>query len=272
MGRRTGAVAAILLSITGLADDPSEVNLVYFGAKTDTAFFGAKQGLQEANRLGRLIGQHYVLVTQSAAALEPIEPAPSAIFAAVDAESIHILSELNAGVPVFNLTEAHDGLRALCLSNVLHVIPSGEMKADAVAQWRNKHPDSKAVAQAWHPELNKYGAKQLNQRFENAQGQPMDDFAWAGWAAAKMITNMIARTQHAEPDRLLKDLKTLLAFNGRKGIRMDFRPNGQLSQVMLVVEEGEIAGEAPVKGVVDPADLDSLGQTNCQGRRAAGGD
>lgn len=44
---------------------------------------------------------------------------------------------------------------------------------------------------------------------------------------------------------------------------MSFRPNGQLRQPLFLVEGGRIAGEAPVKGVVDIEDLDSLGSNAC---------
>jgi hypothetical protein len=44
---------------------------------------------------------------------------------------------------------------------------------------------------------------------------------------------------------------------------MSFRKNGQLRQMLLIVEGPSIVGEAPVKGVVNPADLDSLGPVDC---------
>jgi len=45
---------------------------------------------------------------------------------------------------------------------------------------------------------------------------------------------------------------------------MSFRDTGQLRQTLLLVENGEIVAEAPVRGVVDPDDLDSLGLRACQ--------
>jgi hypothetical protein len=45
---------------------------------------------------------------------------------------------------------------------------------------------------------------------------------------------------------------------------MKFRATGQLSQILLIIENGKLVGEAPVKGVVDPLDLDSLGAVECQ--------
>ena len=92
----------------------------------------------------------------------------------------------------------------------------------------------------------------------------MDDRAWAGWAALKMLADSVARIQNAEPAKLLDYLKTKLVFDGQKGVTMKFRATGQLSQILLIIENGKPVGEAPVKGVVDPLDLDSLGAVECQ--------
>jgi len=43
-----------------------------------------------------------------------------------------------------------------------------------------------------------------------------------------------------------------------------FRDTGQLRQPILLVENGKLVGEAPVPGVVDSNDLDSLGGTSCK--------
>ncbi|MDQ3775994.1 MAG: hypothetical protein M3461_17375 [Pseudomonadota bacterium] len=94
----------------------------------------------------------------------------------------------------------------------------------------------------------------------------MDDRAWAGWAAVKMVADSVARLGRAEATPLLDYLKTALAFDGQKGVTMSFRKNGQLRQMLLIVEGPRIVGEAPVKGVVDPTHLDSLGPSIVQNR------
>ncbi|MGH8502597.1 MAG: hypothetical protein ACREVE_09005 [Gammaproteobacteria bacterium] len=97
----------------------------------------------------------------------------------------------------------------------------------------------------------------------------MDEQAWAGWAAAKMLTESIAPTD--DPERLLEHLNTKLVFDGHKGADMSFRPNGQLGQKLLLVDDDKVLGEAPVRGVVDPANLDSLGYSHCPGHRGSSG-
>ena len=251
------------------ADGALEVNLVYFGNQSDTAFLGVNQGVGEGNLQGQFLGQKYNLTVVPSDEIAPMKaPVPAAIFAAADAESLRLLAEFNPGVPIFNIIDEYDDLRALCLPNLLHVIPSRKMREDAAAQWRKKDPKADVTALAWHGDFDKYAGRQLNERFVKAYRQSMDDYAWAGWAAAKMLTDSVARTQSPDPETLLRHLRTDLVFDGQKGVTMNFRPNGQLRQVLLLVREGKIVGEAPVRGVVS-GDLDSLGYSNCPAAQAA---
>lgn len=260
-------VAALTMIPPAQAADAAatlEVNLVYFGDEKDTALLGVSQGVSEGNQQGKFLGQKYTLKLVPDTQIVALkDPRPSAVFAAVDAESLRLLSELNPGVPIFNLIEEMEDLRALCLPNLLHVIPDQQMRSDAVAQWQTKHPGEAVEARAWHPAFDKYAGRQLNNRFTKSFKQGMDDYAWAGWAAAKMLTDSVARTQSTEPGTLLEYLKAELEFDGQKGVTMNFRPNGQLRQVLLLVKDEKIVGEAPVRGVTAATDLDSLGHAHC---------
>ncbi len=237
---------------------PIEVRLHYVGAREDAAFLGVTQGLEEANLQGQFLGQRYVLDDERDA-----QARPAAILAALEEKALVALSGQHPGTPVFNLSSETDAVRDKCLVNLLHVLPSHAMKRDALAQWRKLHPDSKARAQAWHSEFKKYSAEQLSKRFFKARGRAMNDGAWAGWAAVKLLSDSVARLGAAEPESLLGYIRTRLVFDGQKGIDMSFRPNGQLRQPLLLVEGGRIAGEAPVKGAVDIENLDSLGSSAC---------
>lgn len=254
------SLAMLLLAalMRASAAAPIEVRLHYAGAREDAAFLGVTQGLEEANLQGGFLGQRYVLDGERDARARP-----AAILAAIEEEALVALAGQHPDIPVFNLSSDSDALRDKCLTNLLHVIPSREMKRDALAQWSKLHPGSKALAQAWHPEFKKYSAEQLSKRFFKARGQVMDDGAWAGWAAVKLLSDSVARLGAADPEKLLDYIRTRLAFDGQKGIDMSFRPNGQLRQPLFLVEGGKIAGEAPVKGVVDIEDLDSLGSSAC---------
>jgi ABC transporter substrate binding protein (PQQ-dependent alcohol dehydrogenase system) len=137
------------------------------------------------------------------------------------------------------------------------------MKKDAETQWQKKNPNSSAKAQAWHHSFKKYAAGQLNTRFTRSSHHKMTDTAWAGWASVKLLSDSVARNQFNDTTSLLKFIKTELAFDGQKGMSLNFRDTGQLRQPLLLIDNGKIAGEAPVRGVVNTTNLDSLGLTHC---------
>jgi hypothetical protein len=262
-GRWVGFVAAMtVIDFSGAAETTTFVaaHLGYVGPSNHGAYLGVTLGIAEANLQGQFLGQRYVLHRQTAT---EADPSISAIFAAADADTLKRLNAQHPDTPIFNLTLDDETLRTACLPNVLHIPPSRRMKEDALVQWRKLHPESRATVQAWHPDFKKYAAEQLNRRFLKSQGRPMDDAAWAGWAAVRMLADTIARLQGAGPAKVLDYLKTSLQFDGQKGTNMNFRPTGQLRQVLFLIENGQVVGEAPVKGIVDPQDLDSLGPSDC---------
>ena len=135
------------------------------------------------------------------------------------------------------------------------------MKQDAIAQWQQKHPGTPVIARAWHKDFVKFAARDLNKRFRKAFHKSMDDYAWAGWAAIRMAADSVAREGVTEPLALLHYLKTNLAFDGQKGLNLNFRETGQLRQPLLLVQDNKLIGEAPVRGV--SSDIDSLGTVEC---------
>jgi len=257
----------LVLALWGTTGAVEEVQLVYVGSTT-TVWRGIEQGLREANILGGFTGHTYTVEPVSPEALlgAQRDKLPLAIVAATDAETLQRLSAkfAAASVAVLNLLADDDALRQACLPNLLHVVPSARMKADAVAQWQKRKPTAQVQARAWHEDYTKFAAGELNNRFRKAQGLPMDDDAWAGWAVLKLLSEAVARAQSTEPARILAYLRHEMAFDGQKGVPQTFRDTGQLRQPLLLVEAGKLVGEAPVPGVVDSNDLDRLGLTSCQ--------
>lgn len=268
--KRTGfliktATGMLALLFGGLASaEAINIRLAYVGETGNSAYTGAQQGLSEAILQGQFLNQKYVLDTVTAAEALKTDYAPYlAVIAALDHDAYRKLLEKLPNVPVFNVTLEDDDLRAACLPNALHILASRQMKQDAMAQWQKKNPGAQVIAQTWHHEFVKFAARDLNKRFTKNYQQPMDDTAWAGWAAVKMSSDTVARENITDPAKLLDYLKTSLLFDGQMGIEMNFRPTGQLRQPLLLIDNGRIAGEAPVKGVANPTDLDSLGNVEC---------
>ena len=255
-------VLLYFLPVQGVLAESVNFRFAYVGDSNTSAYLGAKQGLDEANLQGRFLNQNYTLdIINSEHALTTDYSDYIAVIAAVDRGTFQRLSDHLPGKPVFNVWLDDDVLRTQCTPNTLHIFPSRQMKQDAIAQWHKLHPDAAVVAQTWHPDYVKFAARDLNKRFAKTHDVKMDDAAWAGWAAVKMSSDTIARKKISEPAKLLSYLKTSLVFDGQMGIDMNFRSTGQLRQPLLLVADGKIAGEAPVRGVSDS--LDSLGNTEC---------
>ena len=190
--------AAIVFLFCASSVPALEIRLAYVGSTDESAWLGVLQGQHEANIQGRFLDQNYVVEGMTREALEQADPQPAAIVAAGDMSALRSLSEAMPGVAVFNVTAGDDALRQSCTTNLLHVQPSDAMRSDAVAQWRQKNLDASVEAWAWHPKFVKYAARDLNKRFLKVQGVAMNDDAWAGWAAVRMVAEAVIRTQSTE--------------------------------------------------------------------------
>lgn len=239
-----------------------DVKLLFLGEANSPAHRGAMQGLAEAQAQGEFLGLAYTLDVLAPGATLPA--GTSAVVVAAPAEALIATAAAHSGVPVLNTTLGDDRLRRECRPNLFHTLASAEMLRDAEAQWRKANPEGPAArAQVWHPDFTRYAAAQLNKRYRDTFKEAMTDEAWAGWAAVKLLSDTVAREQTADGTALLTALRERLAFDGQKGVDLSFRADGQLRQPLLLVVDGALAGEAPVRGVVDIEDLDSLGHVEC---------
>ncbi len=251
-----------VLSAHGLNAAQTEVTVAYVGSTEHPAYSGFSQGLKEANLQGRFLGQIYnvdIFPDVDGFLLTPKNYL--SIIAAIDKKGLLLLRETNRYVPILSLVAEDDSLRTACLGNILNIIPGQKMLVDAVSQWQQKHPGSAVSAAAWHSDFVKFAARDLNKRYRKTFNTGMDSHAWAGWAAIKMVSDTVARESITDPLDMLNYLKTKLSFDGQKGLDMNFRETGQLRQLLLLVENGQLKGEAPVRGV--SSDIDSLGIREC---------
>lgn len=256
------ALLAALLTSPSWAATPVTVRIAFIGTADGDAHAGAQQGIKEANAQGKFLGLNYELVASADAEAARAAKA-SAVVADADAATLPVIAAAAPELPVLNVRAEDDALRTQCVSNLFHTIPSQAMRSDALAQWHKKQPGSQAAAFAWHASAELYAGSQLNKRYSDASGRAMNDTAWAAWAAVKLVSDTVARLHAAAPAGLLGALRKDLAFDGQKGVDMSFRANGQLRQPLVLVENGKIVGEAPVRGIAPNGDLDSLGNTAC---------
>lgn len=89
----------------------------------------------------------------------------------------------------------------------------------------------------WHASLHRYGAEQLNERYERRCGAPMDSAAWAGWFAVKVLAETLLRLPAG--GSTAEALATAVGrggFDGHKGQPLSFDPaTGVLRQPLYVV-------------------------------------
>lgn len=263
------ALANTAVPTVTAAAAPLRVRMLLVGP--DTAEYashrnGAVLGQLEGNIQGRFLGIEYVLDEVDTDAALQIDEGVSAVIVADGREQLLKLLEHYAplDVPVFNITLADMDLREQCFDGLYQTPPSAKMLADAEAQWAQANDGERVTAIAWHPEFVKFAGRDLNKRYTEEFSVPMDSAAWAGWAATRSVAEAVVRTHSADPAGIDALLRDGLVFDGQKGLNQTFRDNGQLRQPLLLVDaDGALVGEAPVRGIADIDDLDSLGLPGC---------
>lgn len=259
--------AAVLLLAAGSAAAATRntVAMAYIGPTGTPTYDGVRLGLHEDNLQGNFLNNSFSVDTVPPSRAGKFDASGYvAVLADLPADQLRSLAARLSGVPVLNLVNKDDALRSSCIPNLFDIIQSRAMETDAVAQWQKKHPGSQVQATGWDPRFVKYAGADLNKRYTDRYRKKMDETAWAGWVGARMIGDVINRGTTAAAGAVMQYLKTKLAFDGQKGLEMTFRKTGQLRQPVLLLENGKLLDEeAPVRGVVDPDDYDSLGSTGC---------
>ena len=256
---RTGSARFIAGLVIALQHAPmvSATTIAFIGDRAGSAFQGAEMGVIEANYQGEFLGISYRLT-------DAVETDTVFIVTSLTGTALDELAERYPTHAVMNARDRADARRTACHGNLFSVIPSDAMYRDAAAQFQRKAPGQTAAPRAWESTMRKYAASQLNKRFREHAGKPMDDEGWAGWVAVKVATDQLASGAITTPDGLVAALKQPITFDASKGVPQSFRPNGQMRQRMLLVaENGKIVAEAPIRGVVDGNDLDTLGRVDC---------
>jgi ABC-type branched-subunit amino acid transport system substrate-binding protein len=113
--------------------------------------------------------------------------------------------------------------------------------------------------QMWHHTLEKYSARELNNRHRRRFGEPLDGASWSAWAAVKLVAEGLLR-RGATPQALLEYLESDPPFDGHKGRALTFRRSDhQLRQPMYLVRPEK--ADAPATETFEVprgADLDAL--------------
>lgn len=195
-------------------------------ASAEAALRGAQLGAEEAARTAELLGARFELhVGKTDGVL--------ALVGGLDRPSRAEIGDMaeRLGVPFLTTRSPDDTSEDEPLRrHVFHVASSPADRRAALARWGRE--GEKVVD--WHPTLSRFGAEQLNQRFESRFGAPMDSLAWASWMAVKIAAEAALRSVVVER----------LRFDGHKGERLWFRPEDHgLRQPLYVVAGDRVVGE-----------------------------
>ncbi|MEZ5477358.1 MAG: ABC transporter substrate-binding protein [Thiolinea sp.] len=115
---------------------------------------------------------------------------------------------------------------------------------------------------AWHWAWERYGAPQLEKRFEKKQDRPMTGSDWAAWMAVKVVASAVQSTKSRDFNTLVQHLTAPDAlFDNFKGTAGSFRPwNHQLRQPILLGTHNWVVDRAPLTGFLHQKNnLDTLG-------------
>jgi ABC transporter substrate binding protein (PQQ-dependent alcohol dehydrogenase system) len=114
---------------------------------------------------------------------------------------------------------------------------------------------------AWHWTFERYGAPQLNGRFEKLAGRRMEGADWAAWFAARMVVKAVQGTRSAEFGALRDFILGGASFDGAKGLALSVRPwDRQVRQAILLAAPYAVVASAPVEGFLHRLNtLDTLG-------------
>jgi ABC transporter substrate binding protein (PQQ-dependent alcohol dehydrogenase system) len=115
---------------------------------------------------------------------------------------------------------------------------------------------------AWHWTWERYGAPQVNSRFERkSAGRHMQGADWAAWMAVKMIVQSVLRTESAYFAKQRAFILGDGSFDGDKGLAVSVRPwDHQLRQAVLLAAPYEVVADAQIEGFLHRTNtLDTLG-------------
>ena len=171
---------------------------------------GIRLGAAEAERAAMLLGHKFRLVTSGPANAIIAKHAP---VQSTDRTPVVAMSG-QGGECVF-VTES----------------PEAGRSADAYISSQRLTP---ATTADWHAGFRRYGASELNERYEKTFGQAMTPDAWHGWVAVKAIVEAALRS-----DDVCEEL-TRLRFDGHKGraLRFDAKTRILLHPPLIVRVQG----------------------------------
>ena len=219
-----------------------ELNVIFDGSKETDAWFGLTQGIKEANTQGKFLNLKYTVVDFNHLARTK-DSTSTIIISTRSSRRNGELAREYPSIPIFSVLPSSNTPSRPCAKNILYTRPSSQVMKKVTDLWRIEHPNTNARAQLWHHSFKKYAAAQLNKRFKITADKSMSDESWSSWAAVKLFSDVAARSNN--PSALLLNPKetSTLAFDGQKGVDLNFNSELELLQPVLIIENDIIISE-----------------------------
>ena len=99
---------------------------------------------------------------------------------------------------------------------------------------------------SWYHGLERFSARELNRRFLRRFEKRAEGFAWANWAAVKLVVEGVLRSASTDVMALVNFLEGAPQFDGHKGKALTFRDwNHQLRQPLYILKARESKPDNP---------------------------
>jgi hypothetical protein len=289
-----GALAVLaaprgLSGILRLAQSRVRLALMTSGPAAEHAVRGASLAAVEAGRTASLLGGTFELVELNAvdeeAAVEGVERARTDGSVAIvtnlsEPARSALLDVASERLPVIDAATA-DPARGRCgsgsfftglLEGEARRVLAASMDGAGGGRWSlvpradgalgatrsDPAPEVAATVAVWHPDLFRYGATQLNERYRRAHGAGMSSAAWASWIAVKLVAELALRGGGSDLAARLSDVRA--RFDGHKGVPLSFRPeDGWLRQPLYVLRSAPI----PLEEGIEQVDYQDAATNRC---------
>jgi hypothetical protein len=241
-------LAALLTDVSAQTPDAGASRRVSIGvlapAIREKAFTGSLHrgitiGLEEAQRTARMFGWDIVLVRHP----DSLSPAAALDFfrsmgvTAVVGELGALTEQRPPDTPVLLDIAAGPRQQSSCRKSGFQLVPAS-LSEESTGGENAGATDSRVVA--WHESLERYGAGQINDRFRARFNAGMDEEAWAGWMAIKILLESALKTGSRD-SRVIEAYLTggSARFDGHKGVPLYFdAETRELVQPIFRVREG----------------------------------
>ena len=218
-----------------------DLPLYFYGDTSSNEWYGAIQGLQEANAQGKFLQLNYKLIHRTN--LDDVKAdKPYAVISSLSPAKLRQALLANPQIPFLNVSSIAEHFSSLCAPNLFHIRPHPSALVAAEAAWK---PEGRVEAKAvlWHHSFKKYAAAQLNKRYKKNADRHMNSESWAGWASVKLFSDTLARNGPESEISVVNFLKNSLAFDGQKGKDLFFNGLNYLEQPLLLIHGDKIVGE-----------------------------